>query len=456
MAKTPSGNLRWGFAYMYAHLACRAGFIGTTSQGIEHFCSLPSRGFAQMRSRKGKFYKPQNSLFDMVAPIIQTRICNLESRKAGLIKWKVPDCVKEDVLRFVEDLELGKVNRGRKISAIRQEKYIDLLRVPFEYFNKPMSQLTASDIEKFERALTSDIIQSRRKVAPYAPATKVDIRKLFKIFLRWRLGSIKAMELAGWLDTHVPQKTPDFLREQEVEQLFRHCRTTEQRYIVAVLFDSGARAEEFLNLRFEDIHVAEGKDNFVKITLKEEYSKTKGRTISLYWRHSLNAITEYLNECARQRKSPQDPVFQGTYDAMRMFLDRLGQRVLKRHIHPHLFRHSSATYYATKLNRQELCYRYGWRFSSNMPDVYISRAGMENRELDVKFTKTEIGDLKDDLTKMQQETKIKDDRIAKLESALTELQKRLANVTEVLQQNPSIADVEASLRRKTQSQGGTP
>jgi hypothetical protein len=42
-----------------------------------------------------------------------------------------------------------------------------------------------------------------------------------------------------------------------------------------------------------------------------------------------------------------------------------------------------------KVNRQELSYRYGWRFSSNMPDIYISRAGMENHELDEKFTQTE-------------------------------------------------------------------
>jgi hypothetical protein len=148
----------------------------------------------------------------------------------------------------------------------------------------------------------------------------------------------------------------------------------------------------------------------------------------------------------------KDPIFHNTYDAMRMFLARLGRKVLKRRVHPHLFRHSSATHYATKLNRQELCYRYGWRFSSNMPDVYISRAGMENRELDIKFTKTELGDVKDDLIKLQQETKIKDDRIAKLESSLTEVQENFRFVAEILKKNPSIADVEAALRRKEKSQ----
>jgi hypothetical protein len=52
------------------------------------------------------------------------------------------------------------------------------------------------------------------------------------------------------------------------------------------------------------------------------------------------------------------------YDAARMLLHRLGRRVLNRSIHYHLFRHSSATYYADKMNRQQLCIRYSWAFSS--------------------------------------------------------------------------------------------
>ncbi len=144
------------------------------------------------------------------------------------------------------------------------------------------------------------------------------------------------------------------------------------------MFDSGARAEKFINIRFEDIHLPAGKENLVKLTLKEEYSKAKGRTISLYWRHSLEAVKEYVNERIELGIKSQDPVFRGTYDAMRMFLKRVGAERLTRSVHTHLFRRSSATHYGTKLNRQELCYRYGWKFSSNMPDVYISRAGMEN------------------------------------------------------------------------------
>ncbi len=379
---------------------------------------------------------------------------SLEARKRSLLHWKIPESTKKELLRFTSDLELGKVNKGRKISDAAQLKYLNVLKPALEFLNTPTPKLTARDIEQFERALSSGQIMNRWRGREYSHSTKVGIRKGVKVFVRWRLGSPKAVPLVGWLDTRDREKTPEFLTADEVEQMYRRCRTAEHRYLVAVLFDAGARAEEFINIRYEDIRLPEGKENFVKLTLREEFSKTKGRTISLYWRHSVEAVTEYLKQRIDQGIGPQDPVFTTTYDAMRVGLARLGQKALKRRVYPHLFRHSSATYYATKLNRQELCYRYGWRFSSNMPDVYISRAGMENRDLDIKFTKTEIGDLKDDLTKFQQETKIKDDRIAKLENSLTELQAKFQKVTEILQKNPSLAQVEAAVRRK-RALGGT-
>jgi integrase len=373
---------------------------------------------------------------------------SLHNRKAAVARWPVPAPVRRELERFLADLALGKVNRGRRISEARLCRYVDLLRVPLVFFKKPAGEISATDVERFEKALAADVVQSHLKKRPYSDATKADIRKALKVFLRWRLGSAKAVELAGWLDTRVPAKTPAFLSEQQVERLLKQCRTPEQRYAVAVLFDSGARAEEFINIRFEDVCLPTGTDNYVKLTCKAEYSKTVGRTISLYWRYSHEAVRDYLSERMAAGTQPSDPVFAKTYHGLRMFLRRLGKRVLGKSIHPHLFRHSSATYYATKLNRQELCYRYGWRFSSNMPDIYISRAGMENKDLDVKFTNTELSGLKDDLARLQQQTKIKDERIAALQSTIENMQNHLAEIAEVLAMKPSVEAVQKALARK--------
>lgn len=123
-------------------------------------------------------------------------------------------------------------------------------------------------------------------------------------------------------------------------------------------------------------------------------------------------------------------------------------RVLNRSIHYHLFRHSSATYYASRLNRQQLCIRYGWAFSSRMPDVYIARIGVDMAELDKKFTGTEVESLKGSLARMEQESKVKADRIQQLEDNLAVFQDHLARIVQVLELNPRLAELEAERQRR--------
>lgn len=375
----------------------------------------------------------------------------LRTQLKRISKWRIPAETRDEFIRFLDELAMGKVNKGKRLSEAAQLKYVNTLKVSLEFFNKPTKQISGKDIEAFEKALSTDRIKSALKGTPYSYASKVSIRKALKIYLRWKLGSSLALELAGWLDTRNREKTPDFLKEADVERLFQGCRTAEQRYIIAVLFDAGARAEEFINIRSEDIHLPEGKENFPKIALKEEYSKTKGRTVSLYWRHSLEAVRTFLNERMAEGIKAHEPVFEGSYGAMRMFLRRLGMRILKRQIHAHLFRHSSATYYATRLNRQELCYRFGWRFSSNMPDVYISRAGMENKELDAKFTHTEISVLNDALAKMKLDSQIKDERLEKLERKIAFMEGHFPAIATAYRKRPKIVEVEAAIQRKAGS-----
>jgi integrase len=375
---------------------------------------------------------------------------SFEAKQQQIPKWKVPQSVRVELLRFLDDLSLGKVNRGKRISPARQLKYLHALRTPLEFFNKPTTGLTLRDIEKFERALASGQLCTKAKRKPYAYSTQVDMRMLLKIFLRWRLGSAKALTLTGWLDTRLRPKTPDFLKESEIERLYKHCHNAQQRFLIAVLFDSGARAEEFHNIRYEDIFLPEGKENSVKIALKQEYSKTLGRTIGLYWKYSLEAVKEYLAERVAEGIKPADPVFRGQYSATRKFLQRLGQRALKRPVHYHLFRHSSATYYGDKMNRQQLCRRFGWRFSSSMVDTYIARSGMETKALDEKFTQTENSDLKENQVRLEQTTRIQSERIGQLENGMHILRQNLDAVSKALDLNPTDAEVEMVLHRKMQ------
>lgn len=215
---------------------------------------------------------------------------------------------------------------------------------------------------------------------------------------------------------------------------------------MAILFDSGARAQEFVNIRYEDIELPNKEQKFAKIHLRQEFSKTLGRNVSLYWNSSIDALTIYIKQRISEGIKPQEPVFNNTYPSIRMFLKRLGQRALKRHVHPHLFRHSSATYYASRMNRQELCYRYGWRFSSDMPDVYISRAGMHNKQLDEQFKQNEISEIKSNYEKMEVDYKIKTDRLLAMEEKINLIIDHFGTLAELHQKEVKSKYVETALK----------
>ena len=345
---------------------------------------------------------------------------NVESRLIYIDKWNVPGKVKKDLRIFLSDLGAGKINKGVRISERTQVKYISLLRNPLNYFNKSIEKITKENLEKYDKEINADNLKSEKK-KPFSLNMKKDMRIALRVLLRWKIGEAKANELTDFFDMRDIKKTPDYLKESEIEKLYKSCKTNEERYIVAVLFDSGARAEEFINIRLEDVEIPQGNNNFPKITLKEEYSKTEGRTISLYWNSSVEAITDFVKQRIKEGIKSNEQITTLTYDAVRFFISRLSQRVLSKHLHLHLMRHSSATYYATKLNRQQLCYRYGWKFSSNMPDVYISRAGMLNKELDEKFEGTELGELKIKLVKGEFERKKQGEELTQIKDILSKL-----------------------------------
>jgi integrase len=371
---------------------------------------------------------------------------SLQLGKDNVWSWQIPESEKRHLIRFIDELGLGMVNRGKRLSQARQLKYLAVLKIPLEFFDKPATQLTLSHIEAFERVLgTGELLSGRG--TPFAHATKVDIRNALQVYLRWRLGEDRARKLTSWLDTRDIKKTPDFLKEAQVEKLLKACKSADERYLIAVLFDAGARATEFHNIRYEDIELTEGQENFVRLSLKQEYSKTKGRTISLYWKHSREAVRDFLKEREMEGITAVEPVFNKTYAAARLFLHRLGKKVLGRAIHYHLFRHSSATYYADKMNRQQLCIRYGWTFSSNMPDIYIARAGVDTKDLDQKFTSTTLEELRRKLERKEEDERIKTDRIRLLESEVGTMRDNFQLLVQLLAQNPSLQEIQTALSK---------
>jgi integrase len=370
---------------------------------------------------------------------------------ASIKNWKISKGDKDSILEFIKDYQIGKIT-GNQPKKVTIRSVIGYIKLGLEFMGKPSLELKPEDTERLSEALLKNEFKknigrwnSPDKYVPFAEVGKLKLKDALKSYLDWKLKD-KADKITKvlTLKPRIKERTIDYLDERSVEKLYRSCLDAEQRFIVAVLFDSGARAEEFLNIRVEDIELPKEGDTFVKLTLKEEYSKTKGRVISLYWKHSLDAVREYLNKRIEQGAKYGDPVMKKSYGGIRQFLTRLGKKNIGRHVHFHLFRHSSATYYADKMNRQQLCIRYGWRFSSPMPDRYINRVGVHQDELDKKFESTKFEDLKGTLEKQSRENSILKEKQEILESEL-EKRRKFDPFLNKLMNNPKIIELIGNL-----------
>ena len=324
----------------------------------------------------------------------------LQEKLEEIKSWKIDDKDKEKIKEFFRDYELGKITgrRGTNPEATLF-RYLCYLKVGIENLKGETEQ----DVEMLLEDLLKDKIRYKGN-RPYGIRSKKDILKLLSRYLEWKLPSNKAIKLCKILGIRIDAKRGDieYLTDEEVDQLFKACNFNSKRFMIAVLASGGMRAEEFHNVRFSDIKVPEGKENFVKITIRNNFSKTEGRTISLYDKRCLKTVKDFLNERISEGIKPEDPVFNITYYANRKWIKNLGRKVLDKSVYYHIFRHTAATKLASKMNRQQLCIYFGWKFNSPMPDIYIQRAGVDMKDVEDRYANTEIEELNTELKEMKE------------------------------------------------------
>lgn len=368
----------------------------------------------------------------MVLEVIRTHRDHYEKDIQEISKWSIPESEKEKVRRYMREYQLGKIS-GNMPTHVSLQSIVWYLRIPLQFLGVKAEQLTEKHIEKFIEAFLKDTLR-KMNGDPYSHTLKSRVKIHFARYLTWRLATkpekVATLTKLLKINPRMRQKNPPFLTELEVDKLYKSCKSNDERYFIAVLFSSGARLGEFYNVRKSDIILPiKNGENFVKIVLRDEFSKTKGRTISLYYKYGLDAVTEYFRERVNEGMGENDPLWNKSYVAARKWLTRFGQKVLNKNVYFHLFRHSSATWLANKLNRQELCYYFGWKFSSPMPDIYINREGILMKEVDEEFTYTEVGEVKAELSKQKQYNKVLEDRYEQLSKHFAVLEKAVEGLS---------------------------
>lgn len=334
----------------------------------------------------------------------------LEKLRIDKISLVIPKN-KKLIMQFLQDAEIGRTilkGQKRKIKPGRLQRMLGLLlKMDREWLKKPFNEVSEDDMSNFILNLERGIIKSS-KGEPYTWETQSTIKKFIRKYYKYLLGEGENYpKLVQFIDTSTKLLEIKSLSKQENDRLIENSSKLIYRFILAVLYDSGARIEEFYNIRKSDLSRESG---IYKIRIR--ISKTKPRTINIPLYPKI--IEEYLES---NNFKEDDFLCTINYGTLRKHLNRIGKQFLKRSISPHTFRHGSATYYANYLNRYQISYRYGWSASSKMPDRYIDMNGLIDDE-----TVTKVAG--DNFVKTENENKELKTKLDVLSSTMTELLKK--------------------------------
>lgn len=341
---------------------------------------------------------------------------------------------KELILKFLWDCKVGKTVKGRakkKIGKRRLIKYLFTLKKLSLWLGKLFDEVSQDEMERFISDLEDNVFKNRGQ--NYRERTKLDFKKSLIKFYKW-LGRAKLLE---FMDTTPVETDVPVLRRDEVEKLVNSTPDAWFKAAIMVLFDGGPRIEEMLNLRIKDLTIREYRDDARCHWINIRHSKTFGRTIPL------PLCGQYLGELRRThplRDDPEAPLFNISYPAFRKRLRVLSMKVLAKKLTPHMMRHSSATYWAPKMNRYQLCAKYGWAFGSDMPDRYIKRKGIIFDEIAQK------GDV-DQFSRLQSENRALKDNLEKLEKGYQTVKKALEFVMPIIMEDPDSFKQKAIVRK---------
>jgi len=299
----------------------------------------------------------------------------LQRGKDYVLEFETSEENKRLILAFISQLS------AEGLTNIRQVKYLYAFSTITKVITKDFSQLTKQDIIQF-----CSTINSRE----YTEWTKRDFRIIIKRFMRW----VREQEgqtfdrnqyptEVKWISTSMKNnrvKLPsELLTVNDVKKLAEATNNLRDRCLVLVMYESGARIGELLNLKLKDV---EADKYGAKVTL---FGKTGARKVRLI--ASAPAISNWLMDHPN-REDGDAPLFCGIwskkrgdeidYQTFRYMLQDLAKWAkIKKPVNPHHFRHSRATELSKSLTEAQLCGYMGWKIGSKEAATYVHLSGRD-------------------------------------------------------------------------------
>ncbi|MCK5341861.1 MAG: tyrosine-type recombinase/integrase [Candidatus Heimdallarchaeota archaeon] len=270
----------------------------------------------------------------------------------------------ETILEYIKYMNLT----GFKSTTIYSKLWI-VKALTKKLDNKKFEDINKNDIDAY-------IIDRRSRLKPKTVHNDiVDLRLFFKWFKpdNTFFVGIKTKQPKNRLPT------TELLKQEDVTQMLTACENQRDRAFLIVLWDSGARVGEILNLNIRDVQL----DKYGAVAIVD--GKTGMRRLRLI--DAVPDLQMWLNQHP-QRNNPDAPLFvtsrkyggqpqrldiRTVQNLVKTIADHAG---IKKNVHCHGFRHGRLTdLVKLGFKESELRIIAGWSDESNMPAVYIHMSG---------------------------------------------------------------------------------
>lgn len=288
---------------------------------------------------------------------------------------------KKKILEFIDySLSCG-------ISYGRLNKYIHSLTIVDELSNKKFEKIKRKEMEKIVRTMREVrykqkygkkrklIIEGNegKKYSKHSVCTHLSI---LKTFWKWMKGSKEHPKEVSWIKNKQPDnglKPSDMLKKEDIEKMIKASTRLADKAKLMTLFESGCRVSEFLSLKLKNTET----DKYgMKLSVD---GKTGIRPVRLVW--SVPYLCSYIDNHPRKEEK-EAPLWitdatnkkykQLGYAGLRKRLQDIAKEAgIKKPVNPHNFRHSRATFLASRVKESTLRKIMGWSKGSDMPSVYV-------------------------------------------------------------------------------------
>lgn len=179
--------------------------------------------------------------------------------------------------------------------------------------------------------------------------TKNEIKGYLKKFLIWKYKNLEMVEnIKRTNQDFNPEKVNEnnLITEEELEKMLRHAINFKEKAFLTLAFESGARPQEIVNLKWSDIKFEEDYADIKFYSGKTKQVRTfpvkKSREFLWYWKENYSFENRTNNDYVfPSRQDKHKPM---TTAGLNRILTRLAEKAgINRKIWSYLFRHSRAT-----------------------------------------------------------------------------------------------------------------